>query len=238
MGANEDEESIEENRICWRCIREPFLSNIVKNDGGSADCSYCEQLGKTISIEELADHVETAFEQHYRRTPTDASPMEYSMMKESDYQWEREGQQAVYAIEEAARIPDQAAKHVREVLGERHDHMDEEESEFAEDSHYEEDSVHDDELWADRSYFQNSLKKETRLFNRAAEGVLNSLFEGLDGHATHDGKKIIVDAGPGRRISALYRARVFQSDDKLEEAIKRQTRNSRRRHILSPLPGE
>lgn len=223
-----DDTPIEDKWICSACIEEEYLQAKVEKAGERAKCDYCGTRGKTISIGDLADDVQGAFERHYYRTPVDASDFEYMMMKETNYQWEREGQPAVYAIEEVAHIPHDAAEDVRQVLEGRNYDMDDAamggESEFDSDSHYEEGIADTSELHESWQRFRTSLKTEARLFNRTAEAMLDSVFDGLDAHATRDRKKVIVDAGPGKKISALYRARVFQSDEKLEQALKRPDR--------------
>jgi hypothetical protein len=40
-------------------------------------------------------------------------------------------------------------------------------------------------------------------------------------HKTQKGSPVVVEAGPGKELSALYRARVFQSATRLEDALKR-----------------
>jgi hypothetical protein len=69
--------------------------------------------------------------------------------------------------------------------------------------------------------FENSLKAEERFFSRTAANHLASIFDGIDGLRTRDGRPLVVDAGPGTDFHALYRARVFQSDDRLEAALGR-----------------
>ena len=227
--ANEsDDTSIGDKRICSDCIEEEYLQAKIEKTREKAKCDYCGTRGKTVSIGDLADDVQGAFRRHYYRTPVDASDFEYLMMKETDYEWEREGQPAVYAIQEAVHIPHDAAEDVRQLLEGRNYDMDDAamrvESEFDSDSHYEEGTADTSELHESWQRFRTSLKTEARLFNRAAEAMLDSIFDGLDAHATRDRKKVIVDAGPGKQISALYRARVFQSDEKLEQALKRPDR--------------
>ena len=96
-----------------------------------------------------------------------------------------------------------------------------EENPFEEDAQYEEKGVDDYESTAEWRRFEESLMSEGRYFNRTAEDILRSTFENLVEHRTNDGRSVLVDAGPGTSLTALYRARVFQSDDKLEEALKR-----------------
>jgi RES domain-containing protein len=217
--------SPENFRICAECIGESFLRNQVKTAGKDAACSYCKQGRKTISIGELADHIDRAFLDHYELTDPNPSGLQYMMIKEGGYEWNRKGERAAYVIAEAAEIDEKPAEHVRQVLEERHFDFDGEaagdENPFDEDAHYAEKDVVDYAYQEEWSEFQRSLKSETRLFNRSAEAILDSIFEGLDKHATRSGKSVVVDAGLGRRTTALYRARVFQSDSKLEAALKR-----------------
>ena len=69
--------------------------------------------------------------------------------------------------------------------------------------------------------FENSLKTEARFFSRTAANHLTSLFGGVGELRTRDGRHLVVDAGPETDFHTLYRARVFQSDDKLEAALGR-----------------
>ena len=69
--------------------------------------------------------------------------------------------------------------------------------------------------------FEESIKTESRFFSRRAAHDLKSIFDGIDELQTSDGRQLVVDAGPGAAFHALYRARIFQSDEKLETAIVR-----------------
>jgi RES domain len=69
--------------------------------------------------------------------------------------------------------------------------------------------------------FENSLKTEARYFSRTAANHLTSIFDGIGELQTRDGRPLVVDAGPATDLHTLYRARVFQSDDKLEAALGR-----------------
>jgi hypothetical protein len=69
--------------------------------------------------------------------------------------------------------------------------------------------------------FENSFKTEARFFSRTAASQLTSIFDGIGELQTRDGRPLVVDAGPGTDFHILYRARVFQSDDKLKAALGR-----------------
>jgi hypothetical protein len=157
------------------------------------------------------------------------------MIKEGDYDWEREGQRAAEAIADAALIDEEPAEDIRTVLEDRHGDVERdrmgEEGPFDEDAHYDLIEADDIEYRENWRYFEKSLKTEARFFSAAAEETLASVFEGLADHKAHDGQSVIVAAGPGTAIPALYRARVFQSAAKLEDALKRPDRD-----IGSPPP--
>lgn len=225
QAVNQDAEN---KRICAGCVGENYLKRLVAKTGELATCDYCGSECKSLTIGELAeDHIRGAFERHYIRTPLGPPDHEEYMYRDSPYGWERPGDPAAYAIQQAAAIGEEAAEDVRSALEANtfvtaDEYMSGDgEGEFDEESQYEEIDADATEIHYDWLHFQKTLKTETRLFNVGAKVVLDSIFDGLDGHATRGGKKVIVVAGPDEKLSALYRARVFQEDDKLEEALKR-----------------
>ncbi|QIO32283.1 RES domain-containing protein [Bradyrhizobium sp. 1(2017)] len=76
---------------------------------------------------------------------------------------------------------------------------------------------------------ENWLRTEARCFSRTAADYLTSIFDGVAGLKTRAGRPLVVDAGPGKDFHTLYRARVFQSDGKLETALGRPDN-----HLASP----
>jgi RES domain len=143
--------------------------------------------------------------------------------KESDYEWERDGEPVTYAIMNAADIPEAAAKDIQKILEDQYADFDAaaigEETEFSPESYYEEKGASDaawQEEWQD---FECSLKTEARFFSRTAAKHLASVFNGIDTMQTRDGRPLVLEAGPGTALSAVYRARVFQSDERLQAAL-------------------
>jgi hypothetical protein len=173
----------------------------------------------------MADRVQAAFEQHFYRTPEEPSGMEYAMSKEGDYDWERKGDPVTDVIQDYAKVEPPPAEDIQRTLKKRHFNMElaqmGEEQAFADTAYYAERDVDDAESHAGWRHFEKSLKTQARYFSRMAEWTLSSIFEGIADHKARDGRPIVVDAGPGMPIAVLYRARVFQSDDKLKEALKR-----------------
>lgn len=216
-----------DKRICSGCVGEPYLKKLIQTKGAQDFCSYCDEESPTFFIEEVADQIERAFEDHYERTSTEPDGFEYAMSRDPDfdYEWEREGQHVVWAIYDAADVSEEIATDIQAVLQDRHydRHSVEvgEEYPFSSDSHYTEKHAGHGEflmLWND---FENDLKTKTRFFSRFAKSILDQIFAGVSDLRTIEGAPVVVTAGPETSITMLYRARVFAGEaDKLKEALK------------------
>lgn len=215
MAHNEDFEELTERRICFKCVGEAYLSRQIEMEGAVARCSYCGDEDPGITLVEMSDRVATAFEQHYDRTSDQPSSMQYAMLKdkESDYEWDREGEPVDEAIASAASISEAAAVDIRSILAERFSDWDSamsgEETEFDSESNYEPKDVRGGRWHAQWVSFERSLKTEARFFDQTAIRHLTELFNGIDRMVTRARVPVLVNAGPGASISSLYRARSF-----------------------------
>jgi hypothetical protein len=117
---SDDIDELKAKRICFQCIGEEYLSAEIEHDGAIALCSYCGNTAKAITVEELADRVESAFEDHYTRTADQPNAWQQSL-RESSYDWDRDGVPVVDAIEGAADIPSEAATDVQTILDDRYE---------------------------------------------------------------------------------------------------------------------
>src|SRR6266481_3161575 len=97
-------DNLKDNRLCCECVGEPFLRSEIERRGVETDCSYCERRQKSFSIGEMADAVDLVLREHFYQTATEPSGMQYTMMNEGDYNWEREGDPIAFVIEESAQI--------------------------------------------------------------------------------------------------------------------------------------
>jgi hypothetical protein len=232
-----DIEDLSQKNICFHCVQEIYLCDKIRKRRQIHKCSYCGCRRSCYSIGEMADIIEEAFEQHYVRTSDQPSSWQYALLadNESNYYWTREGEPVVYAIMNAAEIPEAAAHDLQKILEDRHADIESakmgEETEFASDSYYKEKGV-DVSYWQQEwQNFERSLTTEARFFSQTAASHLAAIFEGIEEMKTWDDTPLVVDAGPNTALSALYRARVFQSDPRLEEALGRPDR-----HLGSPPP--
>lgn len=212
-------------KLCHQCIGEEYLKDEVLRTGKRKKCSYCSRVAKSYSIEDIADRIDTAFQQHFMRTSNQPDSWQQSLLsdRESDYDWERDGEPVVWAIANSADIPEPAARDIQAVLQDKYFDFDSaamgEETEFSLEAYYEEKGSND-QMWQDEwRWFERSLKTEARFFSRSAATLLASIFNGIDKMCAADGRPLIIDAGPQTKLAAVFRARVFQADDQLAEAL-------------------
>lgn len=218
-------DNLKAKRLCHVCVGEAYLSNEIGSQGKRAKCAYCGIMRRCYRLGDVAERVQLAFEQHYIRTSDQPTSWQYALMsdRESSYDWSRDGEPVTDAIASAAEIPQNAAEDIQRILEAEHEDFDSaamgEETEFSGDTHYEEKGT-SDRVWQEEwRNFESALKTEARFFSRTAARHLASIFDGIDDLCTRSGQPLVVDAGPGTTFHSIYRARVFQSDHKLEEAL-------------------
>lgn len=220
-------ENIVKRRVCVDCIGEAYLAQLADKEGTERKCHYCRKKQQCVTLEWFANHVETAFETHYERTADEPNSLEYAIIKdkESDYDRYREGDTTTDAIVGAALIDDIIANDIQSVLEFRHEDFDCAaagiECEFSSDAYYEvmiPESHEWDEQWDN---FEQDIKTKSRFFSQNGANTLGKIFDQIDQMRTRAGKSLVACAGPGEEVSHLYRARVFQSEKPLLEAMKR-----------------
>jgi hypothetical protein len=171
---HEDElDELKHKRICYHCIGEAYLKKEIKKEGKRSTCSYCQRLAKSYDLEYLAEVIDGAFDRHYYRTSDQPNSWQQILLsdKESDYNWDRDGELVVDAIMNACDMPEQAAHDVQMILEEQNSDFDSamgDETDFSSDSYYEEKGP-DDSFWqAEWREFEKSLQTEARFFSRSA----------------------------------------------------------------------
>ncbi len=214
---------VEKKFVCAECVSEAYLGDKIVKEGQGQTCDYCGDKQPAITIEELADYVEGAFERHYYRTSDQPEGIEWAMAREHGF--ERHGEPVLCAIGEAAEVDEDIATDILEILSQRHLDMEMaqmgDECEFDSDSHYEWKRPSDYEMQFGWNEVEASLKRRSRFFNDEAVSFLTKLFAGLAEKTTEEGKPVIVDAGPDHELKGFFRGRVFSIGDDIERALKR-----------------
>lgn len=211
--------------LCSQCIHDEYFAkqvNALRNEGV---CSYCGEKEPCISILDASIIIESVFDRHFQRAAMEPNFYQSMMLrdKEMSYDFEPDGEPTIFAIMNLANIPERAAHDIQRVLYEKHTDWDSqvagEMTPFDDELHYEESQI-DDASWHRQWYeFEQSLKTETRFFNRRGEELLKRIFDGLEDLKTNNGGGLIVAGGPDSKYEYLFRARAFQDEDQLKEAM-------------------
>jgi hypothetical protein len=215
----------DEAYLCWQCVGETFLRDLIRKQGKTKACSFCQNRRKAFHLEEVADIFEIAFQSHYKRTRTGPTDLEYAMIRHgiSNDMWLRDGEPVLEAFKSAADISTEIAEAIREILEGRHgsrgDYEMQNETEFDSDSYYEESNASAGQWHGEWSNFETELKENSRYFSDKALDTLRRVFEGICDYRTIDGESVIVEAGPEKTIHALFRARAFHDREKLNKAL-------------------
>ncbi len=212
-----------ERTVCTDCIGEDYLVDLITRSGTLAVCHYCSSNGPSISIEELSGHVERAVEQHFVRTPSEPEGYEYYLQREAGG-WDRSGEPVTQVIAEILVANESIAEDLREVLDAKTSDWDSatfgEEQPFEDEAHYEaRTSVDHSSISDEYRRFETVVIEQARYFSPETRSILDSLFRKLEGLRTRDGRPVLVDAGPERPASSFFRARVFQDDAPLKQAL-------------------
>ena len=216
-----DEEQL---NICHECVGDEFLKKEVRVEGKRGKCSYCEKSRKVVPLPWLADNIRAAIEEHFYLTSNEPTPLEYALLsdKESSYDWERHGQEVNYLIQDMAEVNDSVANDVQAYLSfySGGDPKDFEENPYDEVACYEErppDTYGFKESW---DFFRQEITFRARFFSQFAEQILDELFSNLDSLKTYDGKSVIRIAGPSTEDLYVFRARVTQTHNSLDQILK------------------
>lgn len=220
-----DLNKLKRKRLCCACVGEDYLSEEISKKGRLARCAYCGGKAKTYTLGVIADRIEAAFEDHYTRTLDYPDLWESTLLSdhESNFVWERHGEPVVDVIADAACISSGAAQDLQTILEARHFDFDEaamgNETEFGGDSYYEQRTPSDAHWQQQWSEFEERLKKQARYFSKDAAEHLASVFDRIEQMRSSDGRPLVISAGPDTALKTLYRARVFQSGEKLLKAL-------------------
>ena len=141
MIADAEIDELKNRYLCFHCVGKTFLKNEIAAKGKRHKCSYCERTAMSYSIGDMSERIEMVFDEHYIRTSDEPDSWQYAMLadKESDYEGEREGEEVLYAIMNAADMPEEAAHDIQQILEEKFSDYDAAveglETEFSSDSY-------------------------------------------------------------------------------------------------------
>ncbi|RYE79647.1 MAG: RES domain-containing protein, partial [Hyphomicrobiales bacterium] len=141
MKTQDEIDDLKAKVLCFQCVGEDYLRAEILASGAIAECSYCGEHQESYTIGVMAERIAHVFGEHFRRTSTEPNFLQDMMHrdKELDYSWDRDGEQAVYAIGNAAQIEEEPANDIQTILEDQHAEYDHAsygtETEFASDAH-------------------------------------------------------------------------------------------------------
>lgn len=194
------------NAICFECVEDEYLKDIILSNGICIECSVCHCLHKNaITVEELGKLMEPIMRDNFRI-----------------------GRQINGLIEE-----DSLSDMVQTVLGQYFDFEEEivdavieaedvcpqdgGEPFFEEGTHYEENRIEPYQYYKEWEQLLHELKHGRRFFSATAKDFFDQLFDGVETLKFYDDENktymsVICELNKGEN---LYRARVCKSEDDL-----------------------
>lgn len=208
-----DKFNLSDKAVCTQCVSNPHLMEFMSSfPGTSRPCSYCQKSDAyRIDLFILALMVNDAFEDNYVLADNAlADDMGYPSVGEQLVDIvQREIQSLTYDL--AKDVSDRMLEIlVRESFGSE---------DLSADSLFVFTGPSDPWLQRRWAEMRNSLINNARFLNPVALEVLKSVFDDVNSDVTRDGLPLILEAGPFEKLSALFRARVFQSDEMLQDAL-------------------
>jgi len=199
--------------ICLTCLKDSYLrQTLAKED---EPCEYCDASGPSASIFSVAQECDRVLETHFEPTQMQPAVVIYGRTPA--------GHDLRETLHRLDIVPEIALDDLIEDLQFQWFDRDTMVSKYADDA--------DDEPWfrlrsdldatvgVAWARMETSLQHEARYLNPEAIRVLDDVLGDIHSDRTVDGHSVVVDAGPGTGLSRLYRARVFQTEGPLVEAL-------------------
>ena len=214
---------IDGNKICHHCVKELYISKKIKENGVKDKCAYCSAIEKTITLDELADHVTWSFENYFKKTSLEPDWYEELLIRDNEieYNWNRSGDPIIYVIADILEVTENIASDLQNILFTRSNTYEGDlvEVEFDPESHYEYKPPDISEINYDWEMFQYNLQFRSRYFRQSPKNFLDTIFRDLVDLEAFFEPALIVEAGPNLPLNEFYRARYFETERDLARAL-------------------
>ena len=209
--------------ICFDCIGEEFLADEVNEKGSPALCSYCGAAQEAITLDDFAERIRTALDDHCVLTP--GQPCNgWDDYLYSEGRWERRGDPVEHVIAELTQVEIEIAEEVTEFLSDRYgDWIVREEgieNPYGPEAMYERSGPRDEEFHYAWLEFCCEIQSGSRFFSTQAETLLKFIFGDIDTHETRSGRPLVREIGPDTDTPFVWRARLAETENELKEILK------------------
>lgn len=205
--------------VCAECIGDEYLSAEISRDGATHQCMICKQAGASIGFDELCERVNSIVEETLIRTAE--NPDSWEMYKDSDVEWEREGDGIDFYLGEmlGCDTDGDLVAAIKERLSDQYYSYDSGiEDPYGDTIQYRQrdlDAGRFGEIW---SAFEREIRTRGRFFNHRASDALGEIFKELDRYRYFE-RPLIREIGPSTTQTALYRARPVKDRDELTRIV-------------------
>ena len=216
-------EDAKTRNVCHECIGEQFLKRVVNEEGTLGRCCYCGKTQITLVLEDLADRIHRALQEHFELTPDHPSePDEYVRLAMHGI-WERSGEEVEYLIADIAGLDEQIARDVTSVLSDIHAYQAVRggaENPYDFEAMYKERQPNDGQFRLTWNEYCHEIGSHSRFFGSDAERMLDRIFDNLSAQRTHTDQQVVREFGPDSKGRFVWRARQAQSRGELETILK------------------
>jgi hypothetical protein len=211
--------------LCTACLRDDFLRRTVLKIRKT--CSYCGTDGPAIELQIAANACLEALTTHFETTHNSLSVVVFERAP-AGTDMHKTVRRLNVVVDDALDDLVEATLATWRAYIQRYpeDEADSEEPWFQlrSDLHH--------RVGYEWQVMERSLHREARFLNRRAQTLLQRVFMGLHEARTDDGSPVVIQAGPGCQIDRLIRARVFQTEEGLQEALQHPAK-----YLGTPPPG-
>ena len=203
--------------VCHECIGDTVLANVVTEHAHSRQCTYCDKTRQAIPLNELADFIHEALQQHYELTSS--KPEGIDLAKKG--LWHRPSSPVKDVIGDMAGISSEIASDVTSRLADLHDDPWDNDNEpgtalYDDEALYEERGVDDVGFHEEWEAFNREIRYHARFFSTYAEESLERIFGELGTLTDNKGRRVIHEIVPGGEDSFIWRARKAESAKELK----------------------
>lgn len=198
--------------ICAACIDETRLKELVLLESSDDQpCEYCEGIEPTVELDFIADKCEDVLATFYEVSSQTMAVQVYDQLPS--------GKSLEATVAELIGAPDEAIEAITEILDFRWYDRDSGEYQYGEDPWFIPSARMESPLSLQWEMIESSLRNEGRFLNPKVAHFMDTVFGGVMNDVADNRLPVLVDAGPGTRYEALYRARVFQSEKSVLDAL-------------------
>ncbi|RYY74590.1 MAG: RES domain-containing protein [Gammaproteobacteria bacterium] len=197
--------------ICANCVQDARLQALIRSASTNENpCDYCERES-SVDLYFVADKCDDVIDTFYEVSSQTMAVIVYDRLPE--------GKSLEATVAELTGAPDSAVEAIVEVLQDLWYDKDSDEHQYGEDPWFVPSYRMGSTLSAQWEMIEASLRNEGRYLNPKVAAFMEMVFGGIRKDIAQDGKPVLVNAGPGTAYQTLYRARVFQNEKGLVEAL-------------------